>query len=277
MIGKQGDLNYLHVSNKVSEAKIALQGAHIFHFQTKGKKPLLWLSESAYFEHGRAIRGGIPICWPWFGPHPTDSCLPNHGFVRTALWEHIKTEEISQNETVVTLVLRSSPQSLKLWPHLFELTLEISISSELKLTLITKNIDLKAFNITQALHTYLSIDDINETYIDGLDNKAYYNKVNDSYNNIQVGRLYFVGETDRIYQAIDSAVSIHEDDKLLQVKTEGSQTVVIWNPAEELAAKMPDLSDHKTMLCIESANALDEALIIQPNDTHKLTTIIFQD
>ena len=276
MIDKQGDLEYIHIFNAVSEAKIALQGAHIFHFQTKGKKPLLWLSKSAYFEKGKALRGGVPICWPWFGPHPTDKVLPNHGFVRTVLWKHVKTEEISQNETIVTLKLRSSPESLKLWPHLFELTLKISISSTLKLTLITKNIDTKAFSITQALHTYLNIENIDKTYLDGLHHKTYYNKVDDSYNNIQEGRVYFTAETDRVYLGVDSAVSIHEDKGLMQVKTEGSQTVVVWNPAETLAAKMPDLSDHKTMLCIESANALDDALVIEPNESHSLTAILTQ-
>lgn len=273
----KGSLEYLHISNKAAEAKITLQGAHLFHFQVKGQAPLLWVSESASFEVGKAIRGGIPVCWPWFGPHPTDSTLPNHGFARTALWKHIKTEEISEKETKLILGLNSSQESLNLWPYRFELRLEISIGAELRVSLITKNMDTQAFTITEALHTYLAIEDIHTVYIDGLDKKIYFDKTDGSFDNIQEGRLYFTKETDRIYQGITSELSVHEKHRSVRVRTEGSQTVVIWNPGNVLAHKMPDLSDHKSMLCVESANALDDALLIQPNDSHRLTTVISTD
>jgi len=273
----KGSLEYLHISNKSAEAKVSLQGAHIFHFQAKGQEPLLWVSERASFEQGKAIRGGIPVCWPWFGPHPSDSTLPNHGFARTSLWEHIKTEEVSAKETKVVLGLKSSEASLQLWPYRFKLTLEISIGTELKVSLTTTNLGTQAFTISNALHTYLAIEDINTVYIDGLDKKSYYDKTDNSFDNIQEGRLYFTTETDRIYQGITSKLSIQEQNRCLQVKTEGSQTIVIWNPGKALAQKMPDLSDHKSMLCVESANALDDVPLIEPGKSHRLTTIICLD
>jgi len=277
MKNTKGSLEYLHISNKTAEAKITLQGAHIFHFQRKGQAPILWVSESASFEKGKAIRGGIPVCWPWFGKHPTDSTLPNHGFARTSLWKHLKTEEINENATKVILVLNSSEESLQLWPYRFELTLEISIAAELQVSLITKNLDSKAFTITDALHTYLAIEDINTVYVDGLDKKSYYDKTDDSFDNIQRGRLYFTTETDRVYQDINSILTLHEQNRSIRVKTEGAQTVVVWNPGEALAQKMPDLSDHTTMLCVESANALEDVPLIQPNQSHRLTTVIAVD
>lgn len=277
MKNTRGDLKYLHISNQAAEAKITLQGAHIFHFQPKGSKPVLWVSESASFEKGKAIRGGIPICWPWFGAHPTDSALPNHGFARTSLWKHIKTETISEDETKVLLGLNSSQESLQLWPYQFELTLEIRIGRELSISLLTKNLDSKAFMITDALHTYLAIEDIETVYIDGLDKKSYFDKTNGSFGNVQEGRLSFTKETDRIYQGITSALSIHEHDRTIRVKTEGSETVVVWNPGKILAERMPDLSDHSRMLCVESANALDDAPLVRPNESHRLTTIISVD
>jgi glucose-6-phosphate 1-epimerase len=277
MKNTKGSLEYLHISNKVAEAKVTLQGAHLFHFQVKGQAPLLWVSESASFEEGKAIRGGIPVCWPWFGPHPTDSTLPNHGFARTSMWTHIKTEEVSENETKVILGLNSSQESLQLWPYRFELRLEINIGAELMVSLVTKNLDTKTFTISDALHTYLAIEDINTVYIDGLDKKNYYDKKEDSFENIQDGRLYFTQETDRIYQGITSTLSIHESNRCIHVNTEGSQTVVIWNPGEALAQTMPDLSDHKKMLCVESANTLDDVPLIEPNESHRLTTVISID
>lgn len=272
----KNELEYIAVSNTISKAKIALQGGHIFDFQIKGKRALLWLSKDSCFEKGKAIRGGIPICWPWFGAHKSDPTLPNHGFARTSLWKHIKTDEINDQQTKVTLQLKSSNETLKIWPYLFELTLEITVGQMLSVSLTTKNLDIKPFSISQALHTYLLIEDINQVYIDGLDQKRYYNKVDDSFNNLQDGKLFFIAQTDRIYQRISSAVKLHDKKDLISLRTEGSQTVVIWNPAEALAAKMPDLSDHKTMVCIESANTLEDELLIQPNESHSLRTIIFQ-
>ncbi len=277
MKNTKGSLEYLHISNNAAEAKISLQGGHLFHFQVKAQAPLLWVSESASFEKGKAIRGGIPVCWPWFGPHPTDRTLPNHGFARTSMWEHSKTEAINEDETKVILGLKSSEKSLKLWPYRFELTLEICIARELKVSLVTKNLDSEAFTITDALHTYLAIEDINTVYIDGLDNKRYYDKTDESFDNRQEGRLHFTQETDRIYQGITSTLDVHDHDRTIRVRTEGSETVVVWNPGETLAKKMADLSDHSRMLCVESANALDDAPLIKPNETHRLTTVISID
>ena len=276
-IKRHKGLDYLEVSNKIAQAKISLQGAHIFHFQVKREQPLLWLSESSFFKKNKAVRGGIPICWPWFGPHKEDPKLPNHGFARTSLWEHLKTQELSDTETKVTLRLSSSKESLKLWPYRFELILEMHIGAQLQVSLTTKNIDNKAFAITNALHTYLSIADINTVFIDGLDKKIYYDKVDDSFNNVQEGRLLFTKETDRIYQNISSELIIQDNNRRIRVKTEGSHTLVIWNPGKDLADKMPDLSDHTTMLCVESANALEDEPLIQPDKSHRLTTIISQD
>ena len=272
----QGELEYLAISNSVADAKIALQGAHLFHFQVKGKTPLLWLSDTAVFKHGKPIRGGIPICWPWFGAHPSDAKLPNHGFARTFLWKHIDTVEINDTETKVRLRLESTKESLRLWPYHFELTLEIFIGTTLRVSLMTKNLGKKEFHLTNALHTYIRVQEISKTKIEGLENKPYYNKVDNSFNNTQTGKLDFSQEVDRIYQEIRSPLQVESGNSIVGVKTEGSKTVVIWNPGETLANKMTDLSGHQTMLCVESANALEDAPSIQKNESHCLSTAISQ-
>ncbi|RLA58501.1 MAG: D-hexose-6-phosphate mutarotase, partial [Epsilonproteobacteria bacterium] len=131
----KNELEYIEVSNKLSSIKIALQGAHIFDFRVKGKEPLLFLSDTSHFKVGKAIRGGVPICWPWFGAHSSDSSLPNHGFARISIWTHVKTEEIDKNKTKIILELKSSEETLKLWPYLFELQLEILMSDKLEIAL----------------------------------------------------------------------------------------------------------------------------------------------
>jgi len=272
----QNELEYLEVSNNKAQAKIALQGAHLFHFQAKDKKPLLWLSDSSFFEKGKAIRGGIPICWPWFGAHKKDKTLASHGFARTSLWEVIDTNEISENETKISLMLKSSKESLSLWPYLFELVLEVSIGEVLKLSLTTKNIDDNPFTMTSALHSYFAIEDINKVSVEGLEQKSYYNKVDDSLNNKQEGKLFITQETDRIYHSVIAPVVLNDNKQTIMVQSQGSNTIVVWNPWSELAKKMSNLSDYKTMLCIENANTMSDECFIEPNCSHQLSAIISQ-
>jgi glucose-6-phosphate 1-epimerase len=274
-IKRKNSLDYLEISNANARAKIALQGAHLFHFQAKGKKPLLWLSESSYFEKGKPIRGGIPVCWPWFGAHKSDKSLPNHGFARTSLWEHIATQEDKQ-ETRVTLRLESSDETRRLWPFDFELTLEISVGAQLRLSLTTTNTGNKAFYLSQALHSYFAVSDISKVCVEGLEGKKYYNKVNDSFGNLQEGRLRFEEETDRIYEETSTPIVLRDEDETTVISSEGSHTAVVWNPGETLAKKMTDLSDYRHMLCIENANALEDEPFIQPRQSHTLSVLISQ-
>ncbi len=276
IIKQKNGLDYIEISNTNAQAKIALQGAHLFHYHAKGKKPLLWLSESSYFEAGKPIRGGIPICWPWFGAHKSDTTLPNHGFARTSLWKHIKTQE-DGHETSVTLRLKSSEETLKLWPYDFELTLELSVGAELRLCLSTTNTGDKAFCISQALHSYFAVSDISMVYVEGLEQKKYYNKVDGTFDNVQEGRLYFDQETDRIYQEINAPIVLRDKEVTTVISSEGSHTAVVWNPGASRAKKMTDLSDYRHMLCLESANALQDEPLIKPYQSYTLTTIISQD
>lgn len=268
-----GELEFIEISNDSASANIALQGAHVFHFQAKGKKPLIWLSDTSQFNQGKPIRGGIPICWPWFGSHNANSTLPNHGFARTALWKHTETKHISNSQTKITLCLVDSPSSFEIWPHRFELLLEIYIGPELKISLTTINRDSQAFDITCALHSYLFIDDVTQAHIKGLDSKPYYDKV-DNKQKTQHGSPDFKSEIDRVYQQITTPLLVSSPDRCLKIETNGSQTVVVWNPGEILAAKMPDLSDYRTMLCVESAAVLNDAMKIQAGESQTLSTIL---
>jgi len=269
---RKNELEYIEVSNALSSIKIALQGAHIFDFRVKGKAALLFLSDTSHFKVGKAIRGGIPVCWPWFGAHPSDSSLPNHGFARTSIWTHVRTEEIDKNQTKIILELKSSEETFKLWPYNFVLQLEILMSEKLELSLITTNKGSKPFVITQALHTYLLIKDISSACIEGLDRTKYYNKLTDTYNNPQKGKVCFNSEVDRVYENVVKALSVEE----IEVQTIGSNTVVIWNPGMDFKNNFSDLSTYKTMLCIESANTLNEAVRVEAGDSYLLKTILSQ-
>ncbi len=270
---KRDELECITIENNAASAKIALQGAHIFEFQAKGKKRLLYLSETASFKKGKAIRGGIPICWPWFGANASDNSLPNHGFARTSLWTHTSTEALGDSETKVTLKLQTSPQTLALWPYNFRLTLDIYISETLRLELTSENLDTKPFTLSSALHTYLAIDNIYETQVEGLEEKRYFDKTQND-DVIQEGCIDFSEEVDRIYHNVENDVIVKDAKVQHTIHTEGTNTIVVWNPAEVLASSMADLNNFTQMLCVESANVLDDTVTLEAGESHTLTQII---
>jgi glucose-6-phosphate 1-epimerase len=267
-------IDIIQVNNNSASAKIALQGAHVFHYARKDEKPLLWLSEISDFKQGKAIRGGIPICWPSFGMNNPD--LPQHGFARTTLFEHLLTKEIDANTTEVILILKHSQETLKLWPYKFELELKITVCDKLSMELTTRNLDAKTFTITQALHTYFDISHISDVSINGLDKKPYLDALTNK-QEVQSGDIIFREEVDRVYQDVDSEILLRDKDRTIQIQNEGSSSVVVWNPWIQKAKRMSAMKDeaYNDFVCIESANAFDDFVKIKPNCSHTLKAVIY--
>lgn len=272
------DFEYVEIFNTGARAKIALQGAHLFHYERVGEEPLLWLSERSFFEIGRAIRGGVPVCWPWFGKHPINSELPQHGFARSSVWELLEAKEIDEHATEVILQLQPSAESLQLWPHKFELLLAITVGRTLTLALTTRNCDAQAFEFTAALHSYFAVENIDKVHVEGLADKSYFDKVTGE-ERAQQGNLTVSKEVDRIYRKVDYPVTLHDQNRTLRIDAQGSSSAVVWNPWKEECVAMPDMKDdaYKTMLCIEAANAPGDARKLAPGEEHTLTSIISSD
>lgn len=269
---------YVKICNASARAKIALQGAHLFHYERVAEAPLLWLSKRSFFEPGKAIRGGVPVCWPWFGKHPANSELPQHGFARTSLWELLEAREIDEHTTKVILQLQPSAGSLQLWPHKFELCLAVTVGRTLTLALTSRNCDTQAFEITAALHSYFAVENIDKVYVEGLAGKSYFDKVTgEEYT--QQGNLTISKEVDRIYRKVDYPVTLHDQARTLHIDAQGSSSTVVWNPWIESCVEMADMQDdaYKTMLCIEAANAPGDARKLAPGEEHTLTSIISSD
>lgn len=261
---------YIEVENSCAKAKIALQGAHIFEYAKKDEEPFLWLSEISDFEQGKSIRGGIPICWPWFGMNK-DKSLPQHGFARISMWEFVCSDEIDEKTSSITLKLTYSDETLKIWPYKFELKLHLVVSDKLVMELKTTNIDDKEFEITQALHAYFTVSHISHVNIKGLDKKPYLDALTWK-KEMQKGDITFDKEVDRVYQEVDSEVLLLDKNRAINIKNEGSYSVVVWNPWIDKCKRMSAMKDddYKSMVCIESANAFDDARVIKPNETHIL-------
>ena len=255
----------IEIKNNSATAKIALQGAHLFHYQRKGEKPLLWLSESSDFEDKKAIRGGVPICWPSFGNNNPD--LPQHGFARTSTFEHLQTKEIDANTTEVTL---------RLCECKLELEVKITISDILEMQLTTINKGTKEFKLTQALHTYFDISHISNIYIKGLDAKSYLDALKDEIC-VQKGNIIFEEEVDRVYQGVDAKILLVDKNTTISIKNKGSSSVVVWNPWIDKCKRMSGMSSeaYKEFVCIESANAYDDFKLLKPNQKHTLKATIY--
>lgn len=266
---------YLEITNTSARAKIALQGAHLFHYQRVDRQPLLWLSETSFLEAGKAIRGGVPICWPWFGKHTTDRSLPQHGFARNSVWKLLGVTETNADSSEVKLQLKSSVESIKIWPYRFELLLRITIAQTLTVALTTTNCDQHPFEISSALHSYFSVADIKDVVVEGLDNAPYFDALTQE-NKTQKGNVYISEEVDRVYQKVNNPLTLHDRKRTVQISAEGSASTVVWNPWQEKCARMNDMQEdgYKTMLCVETANAMDDERTIPPGEKHTLTTII---
>jgi len=269
------DYPILEINHASCRARVAFQGAHIMEWAPAGKDPVLYLSPTAILAQGKPIRGGIPICWPWFGPHAEDSSKPMHGFARTRQWSLIACEDDGASIDL-RFELRSDDETLALWPHAFEAIVEIRLGAELHLSLISHNPAGTPFTETAALHTYLGVSDAAEIAISGLDGAAFIERAGGQHTpGIQQGDVRIVGEVDRVYQSIRE-VTVTDRRRRIHIHKHGSASTVVWNPGSEKAARLGDLPplDFPKFVCVETANAFGAEVTVTGGATHVLRTRI---
>ncbi len=264
-----GDLRYLELLFNGAEAHIYLHGAHVLHYQPAGQRPVLWQSEKSLFEPGKPIRGGIPVCWPWFGPHPNDPEQPAHGFVRLTEWELVSTSATAE-ATIVTLQFpdASCPQGISL-----QLTVELS--DRLSVSLATTNNSKTDFKFSEALHSYFSIQDIHRVIVSGLEGQQYIDKLSTiSSPQQQNGSISFSAETDRVYiNTPHTCILVDEVFKRnILIEKENSLSTVVWNPWIDKSIRMPDFGEleYQNMVCVETTNSGPNAVILGSDETHRI-------
>lgn len=274
----EGGLVMAEVSNGHSTARIALQGAHLMTWQPHGQEPVVWLSKFAKFAPGKSIRGGVPICWPWFGAHATDSKLPGHGFARTVMWEVLETRALADGATYIRFGLIETDATRAQWPHASTVQIEYSVGKTLRVDLVTKNTGKAAFTLGEALHTYFHISDVGQMTIRGLEGCDYMDKAGGlSEKKTQAGGITIEREVDRVYMntAADCVIEDRGLKRAIRIAKQGSKSTVVWNPWTEKAEKMGDFGPqlHRDMVCVESGNALENVVTLTPGETHKLVAI----
>ncbi|NOX42292.1 MAG: D-hexose-6-phosphate mutarotase [Gammaproteobacteria bacterium] len=281
-IGK-GDIPVIEIQNEQASATISLQGAHLFSWVPSGEDEVIWVSEDATFAPAKSVRGGVPICWPWFGAHENNTSYPAHGFARAVLWQVTNTQQLSAGETQITFKLETNQLDASqlteniqhMWPTATIAEYSLTIAKTLTLELTTINNSDQSITLGQALHTYFNIEDVTNTTVYGLEGKDYLDKTDNFNRKIQTGPVIIDSEVDRVYLQTPDDIIIDNKKRKIIIKKQGSLSTVVWNPWKNVAEKMGDLGKegYLKMLCVESANAAEDTISISAGESHKLTVI----
>lgn len=279
LLPAKGNLPALDVQTEQAAALIYLHGAHLAHWQPAGHQPVLWMSEKSNYQNGKPIRGGVPICFPWFGLFPENSQAPMHGPARLRQWTIRSASVERSGVATIVLQLLHDDQFLTLWSHRFEVLFRVVIGQSLSMSLIVRNLDTTPFTFEEALHTYLSVGDVRQVLVRGLEKTDYVSKVEGGHRKTQADKpIRIAGETDRVY--LNTQATVHLDDpslgRRISIAKSGSQAAVVWNPWINKAKAMPDFGDDEWtgMICIETVNALDHKVQLDPEHTHTMSATL---
>lgn len=255
-------------------AELYRHGAHLTRWRPAGHDEVLWMSSRAQFEYGSAIRGGVPICFPWFAGHKPEGLedAPSHGYARTTTWEFV---DVKQDERGVTLVLRTAIEP-------FTLHFAITFADTLTMKLDVTNTGSESATFEAALHTYFMISQIKQVAVHGLGGAHYIDTVGGGEKPMQQDDqpIRFDAETDRTY-ASDATVQIADPglSRTITIEKQGSNSTVVWNPWVEKAKAMGDFGDEEWpgMLCVETANIRPNAIALDPGGSHTMQAAISVD
>lgn len=278
IVAGNGQLAKVLIAHPLCEGEIYLHGAHVTHWQPHGAEAVLWVSPNSVYSPGKAVRGGVPICFPWFGPKADDPAAPAHGFVRNREWALV---HISDDDTGVQVHLRtqSDESTRSQWSADFTADFLAHFGRTLTMRLVVTNTGAQPATLTEALHTYFNVSDVRQISVTGLENTDYISKVDGGARKTQPAMpITFAAETDRVYVNTTAACTIHDTQlgRRIVVEKRGSNSTVVWNPFPKRAAELKDIGEanYPYFVCIETANALENAVTVAPGATHEIVQIV---
>ena len=274
-----GGLRRVVIGTAQADAEIYLHGAHVTQFQPRGQKPVLFMSGKSWFEDGKPIRGGVPVCFPWFGPRQDGKTGPAHGFARLLEWDLIGAQETRDGAVEINLRFASDAAPRKKWDSGFEVNYRVTVGTALGMELRVRNPSNQPMRFEEALHTYLAVGDVRQVRIEGLAGTSYSDRVGTPHTETEgAAPIRIVAETDRIYMDTQATCVVHDPgrQRRLVVEKTGSDTTVLWNPWIAKAQAMPDFGDDEwpAMLCIETCNVREHAVTLAPGQSHAMGAVI---
>lgn len=275
----QGGLRRLVIETERAEAQIYLHGAHVTHFQPRGQKPVLFMSARSSFEAGKPIRGGVPLCFPWFGARQDGRRGPSHGFARVLEWDVTGAETRSDGTVEIGFRLLPKSWAEQEWDGELEVDYRVTVGSALGLELRVGNPSNRPVGFEAALHTYLAVGDVRQVSIEGLAGTSYLNTVGTPITQTEGAEpIRITAETDRIYKNTRSTCVVRDPvwQRQLVVQKTGSNATVLWNPWIAKAKAMADFGDEEwpSMLCIETCNVREHTITLAPGQSHAMQAII---
>ena len=279
----EGGLPRVRVASAAGDAEVYLHGAQVTGWTPADREPVIWMSRASTFSAEAPIRGGVPICFPWFSAHPTDQQAPAHGFARLADWALVEATESDEGTRLAFRLTDSEDSRGSAWPHRFEATYRVSVGPALVLALEVTNRDSDALTFQEALHAYFAVRDIREVTITGLEEASYLDRlagpepVPAGAEPIRIG-----AETDRIYLDTTSPVTIVDPGyrRAITISKVGSRSTVVWNPWVDKARAMRDFGDDEwaRMVCVETGNVGAAEVRLEPGSQHTMiATIVVTD
>lgn len=270
-ISTRSKIQVLQIDNGFATAEISLFGGHILSFKPKhDERDRLWVSENAIFNGKNAIRGGIPICWPWFGPHATRKDVAAHGFVRNQSWEIIENQNTINGTTIALQPETTVGEGLE---GVAQLRLVVKVGKQLSIQLHTTNIGDKPFTYNCALHSYFAINNINTCELKGLSGQ--YSDKTQAQQIFETPTPYkFSAETDRVHLVQPHNLYIVDSNTQTEITSQGHDSIVVWNPWQDKSISMSDMADdsYLTMLCVETAVTQNQE--VKAGETHILEQTI---
>lgn len=255
-----------------------LHGAHVTHWQPAGQAPVLWRSRNSLYAAGKPVRGGVPICWPWFGPHATRKDLPGHGCARILPWRVAETAVLGDGSERVELELVASEATAAHIPYRFRARLALTLGEALDMALTVVNDDVHPFAYEEALHTYFAVADVRHVRVAGLDGTAYLDKRDGLRRKVQQGEVKLTAWTDRVHVPARGELVVHDPglSRRIRCTPRGAAAAVVWNPWQEGAAAMAAspgdyaADEWPGMICVESATCGGELVTLLPGTAHTL-------
>lgn len=274
----RGGLPIVHLTSPAATAEISLYGAQVTQWKPAGAEEVLFLSEKSYWESGRAIRGGIPVCFPWFGDKADDATAPKHGYVRTREWRLDSLSALDDGSVTLVCITENDASTRGLWPHEYCVAYRITVGVKLRLELTVINRGKSPMRFEEALHSYLQVGRVQDVTVAGLDGLTYLDKTDKYREKAQSGEVTITAETDRIYLNASGPVDVVDPELGRIVRTEkvNSQNTVVWNPWSEQVAKLPDMDIHQweKMVCVEAGNVQGAAIQLDPGEEHTMRTTL---
>lgn len=269
------------VKNEAASATVFLQGAQLAEYQRVGERPVLWLSESCEYQAGTALRGGVPVCWPWFGQFERnpealqqqldEGAYPAHGFVRNREWQ-LESIELVDSETT-RLILSLNVEGDSGWPYPANLKMIITVGTELRLCFEVKNCGDQTFKFTSALHSYFNISHVDSVTVTGLEGVQYLDTLQEWRSFSSDRPLSVNAEVDRVYRNLPIEVVLNDRrfSRSICLQAENAPDMVVWNPWTSKAKTLTHFPDqaYQQMICLETASVLDNLVTLAPNERHK--------